>query len=223
MHPYAKPPKLAFLVRTLPFAAAAWIGLLALVGLLWSVREGHLGEHGVFESVAQLYERMIAGWREIPSPCRDGNMVNDFQRQQCSEFWSRQRSLTIWSLVPGSAVLIGWLLAWEWVRGSYQEWRSLVVANRPLGIGTGAELKTQPRSGVFTWLHDLQPVPLAWAPVSSPSQRRVEEVYIPSAWPKPRAGESWAVFEGGNRLGKRRLLAIPVMPHVAVKSSSGKF
>jgi hypothetical protein len=155
-----------------------------------------------------------ATWGELHAVCLIGNTVNDFQREQCGEIWTRIGIMTGIASLPFMLMGIFLLLSFDQFRFFYRR------IDRKVEKGQGSfkgRIRGRVRSGkfdLFAWLFCLQAVEV------ETTAKKVVQVYLPLDMDLPSPGQTLAVFDAGIQLGAKRLVAVIYAPHLAVIAGS---
>lgn len=224
MNPYWKFPRRLFLWRMIGPSVGVMIVAFFFTGVLAQLDSVRAIErrHSTLVAPAKrlpiwpapaaiIYTgRVLSYWTNIPYACSGNNAVNDFQKEQCADFWLRVQVGTAILLFPLGAAIFFLFVGLDQLRILYRRCEQLSSKGQASFKGI---VPRHIRSGVdvFGWFFCLRIIQLKVG-------GEYVLVYYPADAPNPLPNQTFAVFDAGRRFGRRRLIAALHAPHMAVIS-----
>jgi len=146
-----------------------------------------------------------------PESCSDrgAHAVNDYQRTQCKEYWSRLETLGWIASLPFVLAGIVLFVLIDGVRLRYRRARKRISAGKSIGRGIVTDPPESP-ADALSWWTGTQPITVQGA------VGRQMTVYLPPEMPLPAPGTQVTLYEWGKFGGKPVHFAVLYAPHLAV-------
>lgn len=212
--PFREIPSLEFLLKIAGPAAVA--GILGFMFMGVAANSGFIDTPKSPAAVPSFFEASLDVYRSTfemignrPPGCILGDTVSDFQRSQCSKFWSSLTQTGVLALVPPVLALLFILLNFGAFKGLYESMTKSVEKSKA-SFGGKVTTPAEAPGDLFSWYYCLQPVA-----VQLSNQAQIT-VYMSSTHPIPLPGETLAVYDGGEHFGQKRYFAVVYAPHIAV-------
>lgn len=218
--PYHELPRVRFLVRmATPILFVFILGFFAL-GLTppqhatrrpagMEAKPAPTANLPPFQVAKTHYEVLLNDWKKMPEPCWTGKTVNEVQARQCDEFWKKWLTSAAIGAAPFGSVLLFIYLALDSLGLTYDRARRRIKNRRMLFAGVVTEPAHAP-ADLYAWVYCMQAVTVQ---LGNGVQIKV---YLPLTAPRPRPGETLAIFDGGRVFGTKRYLAMFYAPHLAI-------
>lgn len=145
----------------------------------------------------------------IPEVCWSGSTVNDFQKQQCDQYWNNLFTAVAVAILPFAAAILFFLVSLDQFKGLYKKTKKRISTGKAIFSGTVTDPALAP-TDLFSWFYCLRAVTVEL------KDKRQVKVYVSLDSPIPRPGQTLAVLEPFMIMGQRRYMAMLYMPHVAV-------
>ena len=212
--PFRDIPAIEFILKMA--APAVGIGILGFMFMGVAANSGFIDAPKGPVAVPSFFEASLNVYRSTgeilsarPPGCVLGDTVSDFQRSQCSQFWSSLLQTGGLAAVPFIFSLFFILFNLSNFKGLYEATTRSVEKGKA-GFGGKVTAPAEAPGDLFSWYYCLQPVA-----VQLSNQAQIT-VYMSSTHPIPLPGETLAVYESGDHFGKKSYLAVVYAPHIAV-------
>ena len=161
------------------------------------------------ESGEDVYKRLATTVSRLPEVCLSGAVVNDFQIQQCREFWDHLGREAIVAALPFLLALTFFFIRFDTMRVIYKRAHQKITRGQALMMGTVTE-PAEATQDAFGWLNCVRPIAVEL------SNKRQVKAYLPVGAPVPRPGAQVALYDLGRWMNQTRLAAALYAPHLAV-------
>lgn len=185
-------------MRILPGVIFAYFFFLDITGFLVPGGSGWGYQNAFVGKLAQA-----------PKACVIGDYESDYERRKCGELWTSFATEGAMALLPLLLAGVLLYLANDEKELVYRRARKRVEKGDALFKGIVTDPPVLPKDA-FAFLACMNVMSLQLA---NGTQMKV---YLPETSPKPRPGETLAVFDVGKTLGAKRYVGVFYAPHLAI-------
>ncbi len=158
----------------------------------------------------RYYQTLGSDLSQIPHSCLlRGEVVSDFQRKQCRDYWNRLLSTGSIGALPGVLILGFYFIVFGSLSSTYLNARKKIEKGK-VKLGGVVTDPAQGPQDLFSWFYCLRTV------IIQLPDRKQMKVYVTMDAPLPHPGQTLAVLEAEEVFGEKRYLALLYTPHVAV-------
>ncbi len=207
--PFHDVPKLRFLKSALLPSVLVYFAAYFVMGVVVQSGDPAAARLGTLEVARTYHMRLFEEYAAIPEVCKSGAQVSDFQAERCEQSWSKFRGRLGVGLIPPAAALAFLFVAFDLLLLTYRNGRKTLLKSSPVFTGKAGHPVDVAWDG-YGWFFCLRAIH-----VELPGGKSVR-AYLPKESHRIRSGDSIAVYDGGNRFGKKRYFARLHTPHVAV-------
>jgi hypothetical protein len=229
LNPYSHTPRFYAFLRLIPFSILAFVlgvWVMGVIALHYAAKErgtklpiGISASRIVVEGASPLRAGALHTIQtldylfHVSEFCWDSKkIVNEFQKERCRHTWKFIGKKALIIAIPPLLALLCLALGMDQVSSFYR--RSQKKVDHGQAAFSGNVLKHFAGVTLFSFIFCLRPVQLE---LKDHEQVRV---YVPLSAPKPRPGQSYAVFEVGSYFGAKRRVAVFYAPHMAIVRGS---
>lgn len=145
----------------------------------------------------------------VPPHCFVGHFDSQFQKAQCDQYWRSFAEAAFYALLPMIIAFLFYFAAFDLMRTLYRNARSRIATGEAMMGGVVTNPPIAP-TDFLGWAFCLMTVAV------ERSDHKQMRVYMAHGSEIPKAGDRMAIFFVGQFFGKKRYVAVPYTPHVAV-------
>ena len=214
-HSFDEVPFKTFLFRMIlgPSILAFAVGYI-LVGVVSNCEDLEVQHKSVvvvpvLTAAEEVYSELKSDLVDPPQGCWTRSTVNDFQEEECQEYWEDLINTMSISSLPILSVALFLFLSLRFLKRFYRQEQRKLLEGQMISVGIATH-PLEASSDLFSWFFCLNPITIQL------KNKGQIKVYLPSGGPRVRSGDQVAVVDQGTVWGEVRYIAILYTPHLVV-------